>query len=95
LLSDVRPGSGAAQGGMQRGDVLVQLGDKSIEGVHDLMFALNAAKPHQTVKAIVLRDGKRVEMKVTYQERGAGGGQSPHGPAKPTEPKAEAKPAHP
>jgi Tol biopolymer transport system component len=95
LLSDVRPGSGAAQGGMQRGDILVQLGDKSIEGVHDLMFALNAAKPHQTVKAIVLRDGKRVEMKVTYQERGGGGGQSPHGPAKPTEPKAEAKPAHP
>ena len=94
LLSDVRPGSGAAQGGMQRGDVLVQLGDKSIEGVHDLMFALNAAKPHQTVKAIVLRDGKRVEMKVTYQERGGGGGKSPHGPATPAEPKAEAKPAH-
>ncbi len=50
LLSDVRPGSGAANGGMQRGDVLVQIGDKSIDSVHDLMFALNSAKPQQTVK---------------------------------------------
>jgi hypothetical protein len=81
LLSDVRPGSGADQGGMRRGDVLVQLADKPIESVHDLMFALNAAKPHQTVRAVVLRDGKRVELKVTYQERGGGGGQSPHGQA--------------
>jgi Tol biopolymer transport system component len=95
LLSDVRPGSGAAQGGMQRGDILIQLGDKSIEGVHDLMYALNAAKPHQTVKAVVLREGKRVEMKVTYQERGGGNGQSPHGQATPEPPKGEAKPPHP
>jgi len=85
---------------MQRGDILLQLGDKSIESVHDLMFALNSAKPQQTVKAVVLRDGRRVEMKVTYQERGGGGQQSPHGPtgapdAK-TETKGEApKPPHP
>jgi Tol biopolymer transport system component len=99
LLSDVRPGSGAAKGGMQRGDVLVQLGDKTIDSVHDLMFALNSAKPHQTVKAAVLREGKRVEMKVTYQERGGGGGQSPHASGAPdpkTETKGEApKPPHP
>jgi hypothetical protein len=100
LLSDVRPGSGAAKGGMQRGDVLIQLGDKSIDSVHDLMFSLNSAKPQQTVKAVVLRDGKRVEMKVTYQERGGGGGQSPHGPgtapSSKTETKGEApKPPHP
>ncbi|HVZ37263.1 MAG TPA: M20/M25/M40 family metallo-hydrolase, partial [Polyangiaceae bacterium] len=72
LLSGVRPGSGAALGGMQRGDVLVQLGTRSIEDVHDLMYALNSAKPHQTVTAVVLRDGKRVELKVTYQEKGGG-----------------------
>jgi Tol biopolymer transport system component len=77
LLSGVRPGSGAAQGGMQRGDILVQLGDRSVESVEDLMFCLNNAKPNQTVKAVVLREGKRVELKVTYQERGGGGG-SPH-----------------
>ena len=100
LLSDVRPGSGAAKGGMLRGDILVQLGDKSIDSVHDLMFALNSAKPQQTVKAVVLREGKRVEMKVTYQERGGGGGQSPHGPSGAPESKPDTKsetpkPPHP
>ncbi len=97
LLADVRPRSGAEQAGMRRGDVLVQLGDRTVESVHDLMFALNAAKPHQTVKAVVLREGKRIEMKVTYQERG-GGAPSPHGPGQATagaepkpEPKAEQK----
>jgi Tol biopolymer transport system component/Zn-dependent M28 family amino/carboxypeptidase len=77
LLSGVRPGSGAALGGMQRGDILVQLGDRAVDSVEDLMFCLNNAKPNQTVKAVVLREGKRVELKVTYQERGGGGG-SPH-----------------
>lgn len=77
LLSGVRPGSGAALAGMQRGDVLIQLGDRSIESVHDLMFSLNTAKPHQTVKAAVMREGKRIEMKVTYQEKGGGSG-NPH-----------------
>ena len=80
LLADVRPGSGAQLGGMQRGDVLVQLGDQNVESVHDLMFALNTAKPHQTVKAVVLREGKRLELKVTYQEKSKAGA-NPHAAA--------------
>ena len=91
LLADVRPGSGAALGGMQRGDVLVQLGERTVESVHDLMFALNAAKPNQTVTAAVLRGGKRVEMKVTYQEKKSGAAAaSAHAAAAPQE-----APAHP
>ncbi len=84
LLSAVRPGSGAALAGMQRGDVLIQLGDRAIENVQDLMYVLSVSKPNQTVKAVVLREGKRLELKATFQEgRGRGGGSSPHGPAKP------------
>jgi Tol biopolymer transport system component len=79
LLSGVRPGSGAQLGGMLRGDVLVQLGTRKIESVHDLMYALNSAKPNQTVKAVVVRDGKNVELKVTYHERSKGGSNNPHG----------------
>lgn len=73
LLAGVRPGSGAALGGLQRGDVLIRLGTRSVDSVHDLMFALNSAKPHQTVTAVVLREGKRLEMKVTYQEKAGSG----------------------
>jgi hypothetical protein len=89
LLSGVRAGSGAALGGMQRGDVLIQLGERSVESVQDLMFCLNSAKPHQTVKAVVLRDGKRVELKVTYQEKGAASSGSPH-----ADPAASSEPNH-
>lgn len=82
LLSAVRPGGGAALGGMERGDVIIQLGERAVENVQDLMYCLSTAKPQQTVKAIVLREGKRVELKVTYQE-GRGRGGSPHGETKP------------
>jgi len=99
LLSGVRPGSGAQLGGMQRGDVLIQLGDHAVDSVQDLMFCLNSAKPNQTVKAVVLREGKRVEMKVTYQEKG-GGGANPHAgpsPAPGTDPShtGAPSPGHP
>lgn len=68
LLAGVRPGGAAELAGMQRGDVLIRLGKNEIKSVHDLMFALNAHKPAETVTAIVLRNGKEVALKVTFQE---------------------------
>lgn len=68
LLAGVRPGSAAEKAGMKKGDVLVKLGKSEINGVEDLMFVLNASKPGESVPATVLRDGKRVEVEVTFQE---------------------------
>lgn len=68
LLSGVRPGSPAEKGGIARGDVLVKLGNHDIGDVRELMFALNASKPGETVKAVVMRAGKRMEMQVTFEE---------------------------
>jgi S1-C subfamily serine protease len=68
LLAGVRAGGAAEAAGMRRGDVLVRLGTFDISSVEDLMFALNASKPGQTVTAVVMRDGKRVELKATFQE---------------------------
>ncbi len=68
LLDDVRPGGGAEKAGMKRGDVLMRLGKLDIGSVEDLMFVLMQAKPGETVKAVVLRDGKRVELETTFQE---------------------------
>jgi S1-C subfamily serine protease len=53
---------------MRRGDVLVRLGTFEIGSVEDLMFVLMQAKPGETVTAVVLRDGQRVSMEVTFQE---------------------------
>lgn len=68
LLADVRPGGGAALGGMKKGDLVIKLGSQEIGSVEDLMFVLMGAKPGQTVKAIVVRDGKEVPLEVTFQE---------------------------
>ncbi|WP_434391273.1 M28 family peptidase [Melittangium boletus] len=68
LLAGVRPGGGADLGGLKRGDVLVRLGTHEVGSVEDLMYALNAARPGETVTAVVLREGAEVKLSVTYQE---------------------------
>lgn len=67
LLAGVRPGGAAEKGGMKRGDVLIRLGKHEIGSVEDLMFVLGEVKPGETVKAVVVRDAKQVEMDVTFQ----------------------------
>ena len=64
----MRPGGGAEKAGLRRGDILIRLGLHEIGGVEDLMYALNASKPGQTVTATVLRDGHQVQLPVTFQE---------------------------
>jgi hypothetical protein len=68
LLSGVRAGSAAEKAGLARGDLLVQVGAHQILSVPDLMFALNASKPGETVTATVVREGKEVKMQVTFGE---------------------------
>jgi hypothetical protein len=68
LLAGVRAGGAAEKGGLRRGDILVRLGLHEIGSVEDLMFALNASKPGETVTAVVKRDGREVRMPVTFTE---------------------------
>jgi hypothetical protein len=68
LLDDVRPEGGAMKAGMKRGDVIVKLGRFDISSVEDLMFVLMQARPGETVKAVVLREGKTLELEATFQE---------------------------
>jgi Tol biopolymer transport system component/Zn-dependent M28 family amino/carboxypeptidase len=68
LLSGVRAGSAAEKGGIRGGDTLLRLGTHEIRDVRDLMFALNASKPGETVKASLMRNGKKIEVEVTFEE---------------------------
>jgi hypothetical protein len=68
LLAGVKPGGAAEKGGLRRGDILVRLGLHEIGNVEDLMFALNASKPGETVTAVVKREGHEVRMSVTFTE---------------------------
>ena len=56
------------EGRPARGDILIKLGTHPIGGVEDLMYALNASKPGETVTAVVKRDGKELKLPVTFEE---------------------------
>jgi Tol biopolymer transport system component len=67
LLAGVRPGSPAEKGGLQRGDLLIELAGSPIREIHDLMFVLRRAKAGETAKAVVERNGQKVELQVTFE----------------------------
>ena len=66
LLSDVRPESPAEEAGLQRGDIIVQIGDMEIASVQDYMVVLSEANPGDTAPVVIMRDGERVELEVTF-----------------------------
>jgi Tol biopolymer transport system component/Zn-dependent M28 family amino/carboxypeptidase len=70
LLSGVRAGSAAEQAGLRRGDLLVELAGKEVRDIHDFMYVLQRAKPGEKTTAVVVRDGRKVTLDVTF---GSGG----------------------
>jgi len=63
-LSGVRADAPAARAGMAGGDVIVKLGPHEITNIHDYMFALGELEAGREVTIEVLRDGKRVPLKI-------------------------------
>ena len=68
-LSGVRAGSPAERGGMRAGDVIVEFGGMPVKDIYDYSNALYSHKPGDVVKAVVLRDGQRVELTLTLGAR--------------------------
>ena len=69
-LSGVRAGSPADKGGLKAGDVIVEFGGKPVKDIYEYTDALNAFKPDDTVKVVVVRDGQRLTLTVTLGRRG-------------------------
>jgi S1-C subfamily serine protease len=59
---------GGVKAGLRRGDTLIGLGKTELKSLHDFMFVLNGSKPGQTVTARVKRDGKVLELPITFEE---------------------------
>ena len=53
---------------MRRGDLMIRIGTHDINSIEDFMYVLNASKPGETTKVTVIREGKRIELEVTFQE---------------------------
>ncbi|MEM8932730.1 MAG: M28 family peptidase [Acidobacteriota bacterium] len=67
-LSGARPGSAADRAGVRKGDLIVELGGKTIRNIYDFVFVLRSAKPGETTTLVVERHGERVALEITYDQ---------------------------
>lgn len=65
LVEDVRTGSAAEKGGIQKGDVIVEFDGERVRGQRHLSRLVGETPEGRTVKAAVMRSGKRVDLTVT------------------------------
>jgi serine protease DegQ len=68
LVFDVQPGTPAARGGLERGDVVVRFDGRTIRSVEDLFAALRRKQPGDEVRVVVVRDGDRLTRTVRLGE---------------------------
>jgi serine protease DegQ len=69
LIMHVEPSSPADTGGVLLGDILVNLDGQSFEAVEDLHDVLVRRGIHQSVPAVLVRGGQKVELAITIGER--------------------------
>ncbi len=63
-IAGVVENGAAAKAGMKDGDRILSIGERKISNVYEYMEALRKYKPGDQVPVTVLRDGKRVELKI-------------------------------
>jgi len=68
-FADVRPGSPAANAGLQAGDVLTEFEGQPIRNLYDFTEALRGKNPGDEVTVMVLRGGQQVRAKVKLGRR--------------------------
>ncbi len=69
LLGGVIGGGPAEQAGLQKGDVIVQLGGQSIANIYDYTYALETLKIGEAVKVVYVRNGETRETTLTPAAR--------------------------
>lgn len=68
LLADVLGGGPAEQGGLRRGDIIIEYDGKRIETPFQLRNVVAATRPGETVEINVIRNGGRLAIKVKVGE---------------------------
>jgi putative serine protease PepD len=68
LVTSVVPESGAAEAGVEEGDLIVRYKDEPIESAADLIATIRATEPGTTATMEIVRDGQSQELEVTIGE---------------------------
>ncbi len=69
LVERVEGGGPAADAGIERGDVVTTAGSERVRSSGDLLSALRAYRPGETVELTLIRDGEEIQQGVTLGER--------------------------
>ena len=65
-LDGVTDGKPASKAGLEQGDIIIELGGKSIESVQDYMKILSAYQKGDNAQVIFLRNSQRMDTQVTF-----------------------------
>jgi hypothetical protein len=68
-----RPDRPAVRAGLRVGDILVQLGGVATRDLGSFRTALSKVKRGETVQAVILRDGERLEIRIPFGSMGKRG----------------------
>jgi serine protease Do len=68
-IAQVQPGTAAEKSGFESGDVIIRFGEFKVDAWGDLVNAIRSHKPEDTVKVLVVRKGKEIELEVTLGSR--------------------------
>jgi serine protease Do len=89
LVTEVRPNSPAEKAGLKPQDVIVQFNGSTIYEPRNLSAVASRAEIGTSHPIVVLRDGKRVELKVTVLEQPANYGEEQRRPSRGAEEEPE------
>ena len=71
LVEQVVEGHAAAKAGVRHGDVIVAVDGKAVEDTRELIDTISAMPPGTEVELGVIRNGKKMNIEVTLEEREA------------------------
>lgn len=68
-INKVTKNSGAEKAGLQKGDIIVQLDDKKINGFAELTAYINTKRPNDVVQVRIIRDEKEKTIQVKLSKK--------------------------
>ncbi len=69
VITEITKESAAEKAGLEKGDIILKLDDRKIDGPQSLYDAVTSKKPKDEVKVYIKKNGKEKTVKATLQEK--------------------------